>query len=139
MPVPTMPAKIAAAAAPPPRYARRRALKSVAPFSSVAVERPRPDAAEPPRAGGGLIAVIAKAATVAMTAVRPIDENTAFRANILDISIIAWRGKPAYQPASLSWVPLSGFARLTIASGNRSDLLIDRSGLVHHNGRWRRF
>src|SRR6185369_8571880 len=89
-PVPTMPAKAAAAAAPPPcRYTRRRALTSVTPLTAVAVERPCPDETEPARAGEGSTALIAIAATVAITAPRPIDENTPFRANILNILLVA--------------------------------------------------
>src|SRR5215212_3624636 len=111
MPVPTMPAKAAAAAAPPPRYALRRALKSVAPLAAVAVERPCPDVAEPARASEGSSAVRAIAATVAMTVLRPIDENTAFRANIVNIlrgGLARQAYIPTRQPAFGSTIALGG-------------------------------
>jgi hypothetical protein len=44
-----------------------------------------PEGAEPATASDGSTAVSATAATVAITAARPIDENTAFRANISNI------------------------------------------------------
>ena len=43
---------------------------------------------------GGVPTVSATAATVAITAVRPMDENKPFRANISMSSLAAWPGRP---------------------------------------------
>ena len=62
----------------------------MAPLAWVAAERPLPDGPEAARASEGSTTVSAIAATVAMTVARPIDENTAFRANISNI-LHGWR------------------------------------------------
>jgi hypothetical protein len=54
---------------------------SVAPLVPVAADKPLPAGAAPARASDGSTAVSAIAATVAITAARPIDENNPFRAN----------------------------------------------------------
>ena len=56
----------------------------MAPSTTVAARIPCPDEAEPARAGEGSTALIAIAATVAITAPRPIDENTPLRANVFE-------------------------------------------------------
>jgi hypothetical protein len=58
---------------------------SVAPLVPVAADRPLPADADPAKASDGSTAVSATAATVAITAARPIDENNPFRANISNI------------------------------------------------------
>jgi hypothetical protein len=54
----------------------------VASLVAPAADRPLPAGADPARAIDGSTAVSAIAVTAAKAAVRPIDENKAFRANI---------------------------------------------------------
>src|ERR1700722_18841256 len=72
---------------------------SVAPLVAAAADRPWPADADPASAIDGSTVVSATAATVAMRAVRPIDENNPFCANISN---------------TLSWqLGLAGLGKLT--------------------------
>ena len=67
----------------------RRALISVASLDPVEAVTPLPADAEPANAIDGGTAVSVTATTVATALVRPIDENTPFRANISISSVVA--------------------------------------------------